>query len=186
VLQPVSLEPGDLLAAQGEGNLILSPRLGTVDAALLGVRDRGICGEGTLATWQFRVIGGGDPAFAFDELEVRDAANNEIELATEIRAEFSGPGELPRVSALYTNYPNPFNPLTHIRFDLDREQPVRLSVFSVEGKLITTLFAGQLPAGRHEVQWDGRNDDGHRMASGMYFYRLETGSERRMESYNPQ
>jgi flagellar hook assembly protein FlgD len=67
--------------------------------------------------------------------------------------------------------------LTHIRFDLDREQPVRLTVFSVEGKLVTTLVAGQLPAGRHEVQWDGRDARGHRMASGMYFYRLETGSD---------
>jgi len=144
---------------------------------LLGIRDRGISGEGTLATLQFRVVGTGDPEFGFGEIVARDRSNVDLELVAEVQAASGGPHDLPQVSALHPNYPNPFNPLTHIRFDLDRELPVRLTVFSVEGKLVRTLVAEQLPAGRHEVQWDGRNDRGQRLASGMYFYRLDTGVE---------
>ena len=143
-----------------------------------GVRDLGICGEGALATLQFRVTGEGDPGFGFGQVEVRDATNGTMELEMEVQTDFSGLTELPKVSALHPNYPNPFNPLTHIRFELNRELAVRLAVYSVEGKLIATLVSEQLPAGSHEVALDGRNHRGHRMASGMYFYRLEAGSDK--------
>lgn len=80
----------------------------------------------------------------------------------------------PRFLQLAQNQPNPFNPQTVIAFDLPREQPVQLRVYDVQGKLVATLLHGRQAAGRHEVTWRGRDDQGNEAASGMYFYRLQT------------
>jgi hypothetical protein len=76
--------------------------------------------------------------------------------------------------ALAQNVPNPFNPRTEIRFELPREQLVQLRIYNLEGKLVCTLLSGRQPAGRHSVVWSGENDQGARVASGLYFYRLST------------
>lgn len=78
---------------------------------------------------------------------------------------------------LYPNFPNPFNPETTIRFDLRRSLPVRLEVYNLAGQRIRTLVNGRLSAGLHAVQWDGHNDAGIPAPSGIYFYRLQAGSE---------
>ena len=80
----------------------------------------------------------------------------------------------PRVAQLHQNYPNPFNPRTTIRFSLPDAQKVRLTVHDAQGRLVATLASQQLPAGRHEVPWHGKNSEGHSVASGVYFYRLAT------------
>ncbi len=94
---------------------------------------------------------------------------------------FSGatdvPEDLPTVLALEGNFPNPFNPRTAISFALPREGQVRLNVYNVEGRRIATLLDEPLTAGRHHVIWDGRDASGQTVASGVYFYRLETGAE---------
>jgi flagellar hook assembly protein FlgD len=77
--------------------------------------------------------------------------------------------------ALYPNYPNPFNPTTTIRYDLSGGGPVRLTVFDITGALVRTLVDGERPAGIHEATWDGRDEKGREVASGVYFYRLEAG-----------
>jgi len=79
----------------------------------------------------------------------------------------------PEAFALEQNYPNPFNPVTVIRFSLEKPGYTRLEVFNVAGQLVATLVDGELPAGEHEVTW---NAAGH--ASGVYFYRLTSGSKR--------
>ncbi|MBD3221966.1 T9SS type A sorting domain-containing protein [bacterium] len=79
---------------------------------------------------------------------------------------------LPRVVALDGNYPNPFNPQTIIRFALPSAQDVELAVYDVRGQRIRTLVRDVVPAGRHEVVWQGRDDGGRQVASGTYFYRL--------------
>lgn len=82
------------------------------------------------------------------------------------------PGRLsPR---LLQNYPNPFNPTTAIAFELPASDQVRLRVFSASGRRVATLLDGSLSAGRHEVMWSGRDQVGQAVASGLYFYRLET------------
>jgi hypothetical protein len=92
------------------------------------------------------------------------------------------PGEetdaLPRVTALFQNAPNPFNPATTIRFDLAVESEVRLRIFDVAGHLVRTLVHGSLPRQRHEVPWNGLDEQGQRVGSGIYFYRLEAGDFR--------
>jgi hypothetical protein len=89
-------------------------------------------------------------------------------------AVFSPPAAAPAVLArLLGAAPNPFNPQTKIRFELTRGARVRLALFDVTGARIRLLLDGVKPAGHHEVAWDGRDDHGREVATGMYFCRLE-------------
>ena len=78
-------------------------------------------------------------------------------------------------SKLYENYPNPFNPSTTIVFDVARDKNVRLQVFSLSGRLVRTLVDRRMSAGRHQIVWNGVDDEGLRMPSGTYFIRFEAG-----------
>jgi len=71
--------------------------------------------------------------------------------------------------------PNPFNPTTTIGYSLTVNATVELDVYDVAGRRVRALVSGMTPAGDHEVVWDGRNDDGEIVASGVYHYRLRTG-----------
>jgi hypothetical protein len=75
---------------------------------------------------------------------------------------------------LYQNAPNPFSPTTTIRFDLPRAGLVKLCIYNVKGELVSTLVDGHMPEGRQEVTWASRDDKGAQVASGIYFYRLNT------------
>jgi hypothetical protein len=77
---------------------------------------------------------------------------------------------------LRANYPNPFNPLTRIDYSLARPARVNLVIYNSAGQLVRTLVQElQQVAGVHHVQWNGRNDAGESLASGVYLYRLEAG-----------
>lgn len=82
------------------------------------------------------------------------------------------PGPMPARFALEPNTPNPFNPVTTIRFQLDRAGPASLRVYSVHGALVRTLVEGTLTAGRYRVRWNGRDSSGRPVGSGVYVYRL--------------
>ena len=82
----------------------------------------------------------------------------------------SGPGS----AMLHPAFPNPFNPSTVIRYDVPDDSPVRLGVYSLDGRRIATLEDGVVGVGRHEATWQGRDDQGMKVPSGVYFYRLET------------
>jgi len=77
---------------------------------------------------------------------------------------------------LHQNYPNPFNPRTTIAWETAGAGDVTLSVFDVRGRRVRTLFEGYQPAGARSVEWDGTDDRGAAVASGVYYYRLEAGS----------
>ena len=82
----------------------------------------------------------------------------------------------PGADALGQNYPNPFNPRTTIRFHVDVEGPVELAVFDLAGQRIRRLVDAEHGAGSHMVTWDGRDDHGRDVASGVYLYRLRTST----------
>jgi subtilisin family serine protease len=82
---------------------------------------------------------------------------------------------IPLRFALSPNTPNPFNPVTTIRFELNRPGPALLRVYSISGALVRTLVEKQLPAGRFRAQWDGRDSAGRPVGSGIYIYRLTQG-----------
>jgi hypothetical protein len=89
----------------------------------------------------------------------------------------TGQDRVPEVTALASIYPNPFNPRTTIAFDLSGSGPVVLSVYDLQGALVRRLVQTDLPAGRHQAVWDGADDSGHRVASGVYMSRLEAGGK---------
>jgi len=76
---------------------------------------------------------------------------------------------------LFQNYPNPFNPETRIRFELDRPAEVLLRVFNLQGHLVRSLASGRYSAGSFEAAWDGRDQHGVMMGSGIYLCQLQSG-----------
>ena len=77
--------------------------------------------------------------------------------------------------ALAQNMPNPFNPVTTIKFTVPEDTEVNLTVYDVAGRRVKTLAKGHHKAAYYSVTWDGMNDNGSRVASGVYFYRLKAG-----------
>jgi hypothetical protein len=77
---------------------------------------------------------------------------------------------------LEQNYPNPFNAGTTIRYSLAKGEKVRLDIFNALGQKVKTLINGYVPEGEYLIHWDGFNDRGNKLASGIYFYRLQAGS----------
>jgi len=82
--------------------------------------------------------------------------------------------ELPNLYSLSQNYPNPFNPSTQIEFEIPKAGFVEIQIFNVLGKQLRTLVSERLSAGRKVVTWDGTDNGGHPVASGVYFYRIST------------
>jgi len=74
------------------------------------------------------------------------------------------------------NYPNPFNPSTTLKYDLPQQAEVRLKIFDVQGRHVRTLVNQPQPAGRYAITWDGRNERGESIASGVYLYQLRAGT----------
>ena len=108
-----------------------------------------------------------------------DAAGNEGEPTRWEGAEITGvnANEVPDAFALHQCYPNPFNPSTTIRFDLAVASEVDLLIFDTKGRIVRTLRRGvREEAGRKETTWNGLDDFGRRVASGIYFCRLRAGA----------
>jgi len=83
---------------------------------------------------------------------------------------------IPTQFELLQNYPNPFNPETRIEFALPEEQNVRLEVYDISGRRIRTLVDQKMSAGLHQVNWNGENDYGNQVGSGVYIYRMNAGT----------
>ena len=89
-------------------------------------------------------------------------------------------GYLAQSFRLLPNYPNPFNPLTNIRFFLAKQQKVKIEIFNLAGQKIRTLWSGALDRGLHQITWDARDDAGQLQSSGIYFYRVKTDHQQRL------
>ncbi len=85
----------------------------------------------------------------------------------------TNPEELPEKCILMQNYPNPFNPTTNVEFSLPTDSRVLLTIYDLTGRKVKSLVNRNLPAGWHAVQWDGTNDAGQPVASGVYLYHLQ-------------
>jgi hypothetical protein len=87
--------------------------------------------------------------------------------------------QLPAAFALHQNYPNPFNPETTIRFDIpalnQKTVKVKLAIYNITGQLVRVLVDEERSPGAYEMRWDGNNEFGSRVATGMYFYRITAG-----------
>ena len=89
------------------------------------------------------------------------------------------PGEtVPAKPAILGNAPNPFNPMTEIRYSVGREpRRVRMRIYDIQGRLVRTLVDGVGQPGVHKAVWQGRDDAGGQVSSGIYFCRLQVGAE---------
>ncbi len=116
----------------------------------------------------YSIIGVSDYTYGAFKLEPRD--DDDIDLI--------GVGVDDQVSAskiqLY-NYPNPFNPSTTIYFTADQAENTELFIYNIKGQTIKTLIDKNIPAGEHSIIWNGKDDNGKPVASGIYFYRLKVG-----------
>jgi|GEM_PF-608934 len=83
------------------------------------------------------------------------------------------PAQLPTEFALSQNYPNPFNPTTKIKYNLPEQATVVLKIYNLLGQEVATLADAPQAAGYYEATWDGRNNFGTNVSSGVYFYRFE-------------
>jgi hypothetical protein len=90
----------------------------------------------------------------------------------------SGAGDTPKAPAefaLRQNYPNPFNPVTMIPFDIKERVHVSLKIYNIRGQVVRTLADETMDARSYGLEWDGNNDTGQTVSSGIYFYKLVAG-----------
>jgi hypothetical protein len=91
---------------------------------------------------------------------------------------------MPKTIELGQNYPNPFNPNTTITFSLPESMDIELEIFNLQGQKVKSLAKGIHSAGPHQVSWDGRDENGNRVASGVYIYQLLSGNQRIAKKMN--
>ncbi|MCC6398707.1 MAG: T9SS type A sorting domain-containing protein [Bacteroidetes bacterium] len=138
-----------------------------VDLAVAGLDAQGISTSGELVVLRFE----GTPAVRLTSHEVRNSQN--LTLAA---IKVKGPGEAtPTSYRIAQNYPNPFNPSTTIGYEIPAAGEVRLDVYNMLGERIATLVNEIQEAGYYRVQWNGRDMDQRPVASGVYFYRMQSG-----------
>ena len=97
---------------------------------------------------------------------------------SDIESDFLAPednNELPVVTELTGNYPNPFNPETTIKMALNADGLVRMDIYNVRGQKVRTLVNEYMEAGNHDIIWTGDDDNGHKVGSGVYFYNMKFG-----------
>ena len=179
-----AFHPGDLSASEGEE---LSVWLGGKEVDLLEEK------RVDLAEKKWQVV-----EIPFEQFELREPIDA-VDFSGDFTGSFyiddlrlvpakpSSPGStvvleehaegLPLTSTLEQNYPNPFNSGTVIRFALPERRDVELSVFNLAGQRVATLANGMRETGTYTLHWDGRDDDGRPLASGVYLYRLRVGEQ---------
>ena len=165
-----SLSGGELLGQQ-DAPIFLQNTTDGLDASLVVLgTGLGLLGSGEVLHVEFS-----EPIdIELLTMDARDLDNQPLDVEAMVTT------DTPSTSlafALDQNTPNPFNPSTTIAFSLPQAGPARLAVYDIRGRLLARLVNGELPAGRHQIRWNGQDDRGHQMASGIYLYRLETGGE---------
>ena len=143
-------------------------RSAQIDLAVLGT-DVTIGGSGDVAVLTFQIT---DEAYTVDfaSAVLRGAANDELTADLE-GLSYDG---VPASFKLVRNTPNPFNPVTTVGYHLPSESRVTIRVFDVTGRVVTTLVDGVVEPGRHTVVWNGTNEYGESVGSGVYFCTMET------------
>ena len=113
--------------------------------------------------------------------ETLEGLDNQAELAMQRLFDLTILGinddnQIPSSFALHQNYPNPFNPTTTIRFDLTEAAHVKLDIYNILGQQVATVVNRHMQPGYHAVHWNGINDTGNSLASGLYIYQITTGN----------
>ncbi|MEO8399905.1 MAG: T9SS type A sorting domain-containing protein, partial [Ignavibacteriaceae bacterium] len=83
--------------------------------------------------------------------------------------------KIPSEYKLEQNYPNPFNPTTNIKYQIPEDKHVSLKIYNIIGQLVKVLVDDNQATGSYSIQWDGRDNHGAAISSGVYLYRIEAG-----------
>jgi hypothetical protein len=78
-------------------------------------------------------------------------------------------------TGLLSNYPNPFNPTTTIKFNIEQNEQVKMEIYNLKGQKVKTLVEDKLEAGKYTITWNGKDDNGKSVSSGIYFYKMNSG-----------
>jgi parallel beta-helix repeat protein len=131
-------------------------------------------GNGVIATITFQVSGQ-NPSLELQHMIARTFDNEEIEIEDNPESTDENPDNIiPINSILGANYPNPFNPTTTISYGLKEETNVNITLYNIRGQKVRTLINEIMPAGQHQITWNGKDNSGKQAASGVYFYRMKT------------
>jgi len=145
---------------------------GQIKVALAGSKP--IAESGAIVKLEFEVLETGTPD-AKSLLNIPQISINEGNIRVNIHlAEFTPGSPVPEQYALSQNYPNPFNAQTTIRYQLPKAGKVVLKIYNTLGQTVRTLVNADKKAGYHAVLWDGINDEGSMVSSGIYIYQLQT------------
>lgn len=164
VAEPVAVTAGEWLS--GQNGVVYSAGPGNVDAAVLGA-GRGIVGEGVLATATFQALRAGDPKVVLGAVDARDRENRRVALA-------GVTPQAPSETTFGPAQPNPFAGVTTLSYTLARGGEVALGIYTVDGRRVRTLASGAREPGVYRVSWDGRDEAGRQIGSGVYFAKLVT------------
>jgi hypothetical protein len=172
----VDLEPLNITVTKDVDFHIVFEVVGTAGDTLQFVGDDG--SNATTRTSSYFDAGEGPRWYNFADQENWGTGYNlavraMINLASEVK-EIAN--EMPWRFELVQNYPNPFNPATTIRYSISESGPVRLRVFDFLGREVKTLVQREQPPGSYQVQWNGTDAHERPVASGAYYYRLESGA----------
>jgi len=184
-----NVELGGFLSSSGNTVSVIGPKRedgGT--RIILGAfsygRNPGSRGSGILARIELDEALTKDAELDFENFMIVDSKGRELKQfsVTNSLPNFIGDRNSPKKFSLMQNYPNPFNPETCIHFELPANQKeqthVTLQIFNMQGQRVRTLIDGGKTSGRHSVKWDGKNEEGEMVLSGMYVYTLTAGNHK--------
>lgn len=177
---PLSLRSGPLLEAQVLPFVMLTPGRATVDIALLG-KGPGMRGSGTLGWMTFRRTALGDPGLrVLTTGRARDQANQDVTVGGNSIVLDSETEPLPAALSFSRGFPDPFHEGVAFTLGLPREAPVKVTSYDVLGRRVRTIVAGNLGAGFHRLEWDGRDDHDAPVPPGVYLLKLSSAGETRV------
>lgn len=158
-----------VIAVQNQGTLIVKGQDGEQLA---------LYPTGTNQTREVALVADMDDNFSF-EVIMGGREGNVAMLSGGLNAGPTGVGEqtvIPQDFMLYQNYPNPFNPSTTIRFSIPARANAAIAIFDILGRRVRTFELENAPPGVHTIVWDGKDASGVSLSSGVYFYRLQSGT----------
>jgi len=141
----------------------------------------GVDGSGIIATLYFKALQEGNVVLSFLDISAIDSLGNSLTIAGRDTSftvvsikDRERTSLLPTQFNLKPNYPNPFNPSTGIQYDLPKATHVKIEIYNTLGQRVRTLVNKNKTAGSYQVIWDGDNDNGEPVPSGIYFYIMNT------------
>ena len=167
IVEPIGVTAGDLVTSQG--GVVMSPGPGRADAALLGAAS-GLTGQGTVATIRFHAIASGAPRVLIAQADGRDAQNQstpvQVSNPLAVDSRVTATDLMPVIS-------NPAHGHAALQYSMVARGAVDLSIYSVDGRRVKTLVHGVQEAGRYTTNWNGTDERGASVTSGVYFVRLD-------------